>query len=50
MPMKKRLQAINLELKKRCYIDSRYINGLLSERAMILALDRDLPTSFSFGL
>lgn len=44
--MKKRLSEINVILKARNYVDIDYQNGFLAERAMLLMLDKSLPTNF----
>lgn len=37
---KKQLKDIDLELRKRKFVDTDYLNGLLAKRAMILLLNR----------
>jgi hypothetical protein len=48
--MEDRLKEINKTLKHLGYEDVSYTDGLMAQRAMILMLDNDLPTSFTFGL
>ncbi|NTW27679.1 MAG: hypothetical protein HGA36_05110 [Candidatus Moranbacteria bacterium] len=48
--MKERLIEINKALKNLNYEDIAYNDGLMSQRAMLLMLDKELPTEFSFGV
>ncbi|HBI33596.1 MAG TPA: hypothetical protein DEA43_00555 [Candidatus Moranbacteria bacterium] len=48
--MLERLVEINQELRMLGYIDWSCDEGLLSERALILALSPSFPREFSFGL
>lgn len=48
--MRERLVEINRTLKSLNYEDVAYNDGLMSQRAMLLMLDKDLPNEFSFGI